>query len=582
VIFVNELFDTSRLKKDSNSIFFVLIVVIAVIIAYWRVIIQLEVGAMWDTFDFLSNAMYFAGQGFGYADFTRPPFFSFITSLFFRLGFISELTIFAVDGVFFVFGVIGLYLFFKLRFSSFQSFFACLIFVTFPIIISFISTGLSDLPAVSLSIWALYFTVLAVKRNSKFFYLSFPFFMLAFITRYPAALIVFPMIFYILINKREVNYKNLLLGVLLSILVLVPVLIFFFEKFGNPIYPFVAFFGYTQSSLLPGSLLQVQPQYNANIPVYVMGEVITLPENPFYHNDLFYFLKKFPSYVGAASFSMFIISLMGIFIYGVIKIKEKSINTISLADNKFKALIFIILLLIFILTFGSINYLVSELLFLILGFTSYVFLKKDTFRNLDIDFFFIAWFMSFFIFNSVYVLKDDRYFLMMSPAVAYFLTLGFFSVVERFKWKYKNINLVKLGLTGFLVIIILFSTTSYLFNMPNGIDKVKVMHNDTLEASNWFKDHEPDYKNKIIYADFWPYFNWYLKTPIVPMPVFKDGKLYYYRLNNYKIDNNSNIQYNKILNENKVDYYFSDKKGLNLTSYEPIKQFGIITIYQRI
>ena len=89
---------------------------------------------------------------------------------------------------------------------------------------------------------------------------------------------------------------------LLAILVLVPVLILFFDKFGNPIYPFVAFFGFTQNSLLPGSLLQVQPQYNANIPVYVMGEVVNSPENPFYSNDLFYYLKKFPFYVGASSF----------------------------------------------------------------------------------------------------------------------------------------------------------------------------------------------------------------------------------------------------------------------------------------
>lgn len=568
--------------KHLNLLYLILISIIASLIAYWGVLIQSELGPVWDTFDFLSNAMYFAGHGFGYVDYTRPPFFSFITSLIFRLGFISELTIFALDGVFFVFGVIGLYLFFKLRFNSFQSFFGCLIFVTFPIVLSYTSIGLSDIPAISLSIWALFFTVLAVKRNSKFFYLSFPFFMLAFLTRYPTALIIFPMIFYILINREEVNYKNLILGVLLSILVLVPVLIFFFEKFGNPIYPFVAFFGFTQTSILPEFLYQVPHQYNSNIPVYVMGESVNSPENPFYRNDLFYFLKLFPFYIGNSSFSMFIITLMGIFIYGIIKIKDKSIKTISLTGNKFKVLISLILLLLFILTFGKINYLGSELLLLILGFTSYIFLKKDNFQNINIDFIFMVWFMSFFIFNSVYVIKDHRYFLMMAPAVTYFLTLGFFSVVERFKWKYKNFNLVKLGLISFLLVIILFSSSYYLFSMHNGRSGDKTINDETLAASNWFKDYEPEYKNKIIYADLWPYFNWHMKTKIVPMPVFKEGKLYYYRLNNYKVDNNSNIQYNKILNENNVDYYLSDKKGLNLTSYKQVNQFGRVTIYQRI
>ena len=118
---MDKLFNTGILKKDSTSVFLVSIIVIAVIIAYWRVLIQSELGPIWDTFDFLSNAMYFAGQGFGYVDYTRPPFFIYYFFSF-RLGFISELTIYAVDAVFFVFGVVGLYLFFKLRFSSFQSF----------------------------------------------------------------------------------------------------------------------------------------------------------------------------------------------------------------------------------------------------------------------------------------------------------------------------------------------------------------------------------------------------------------------------------------------------------------------------
>jgi 4-amino-4-deoxy-L-arabinose transferase-like glycosyltransferase len=582
VIFVDKLFDTSRLKKDSTSVFLVLIVVIAVIIAYWRVIIQSELGPIWDTFDFLSNAMYFAGQGFGYVDYTRPPLFSFITSLIFRLGFISELTIFAVDGVFFVFGVIGLYLFFKLRFSPFQSFFGSLIFATFPIVIGYVSIGLSDIPAISLSIWALFFTVLAVKRNSKFFYLSFPFFMLAFITRYPSALIIFSMFFFILINRKEVNYKNLLLGVLLSILVLIPVLIFFFEKFGNPIYPFVAFFGFTQYSILPAGILQVQPQYNPNIPVYVMGESVNSPENPFFANDLFFFIKNSRFYVGTSLFAVFIICLMGIFIYSINKIKKKSIKTISQANNKYKVLLSVILSFLLIMTFGRINYLISEILFLILALTSYLLLKKYNFRNLDVDFLFMVWLMTFFIFNSVYVIKDQRYFLAMAPAVAYFLMRGYFLAVEQFKWRYKNFNVIKLVFSTIFIVMILSSTTLLLSAWSENRPGDNTTNDDILAAINWFIEYEPEYKNKIIYADYWPYFNWHLKTKIVPMPVFKDGKLYYYRLRSNNVDNNDNTQYNKILDENNVDYYFSDKTGLNLTSYKPIKQFGIVTIYQRI
>ena len=75
--------------------------------------VQIEIGPVSDSFDFLSNALVFAGHGIGYSDLLRPPFFSFIISLFVRLGFTSTSTIFFVDGGLFVFGVIGMFYAFK-------------------------------------------------------------------------------------------------------------------------------------------------------------------------------------------------------------------------------------------------------------------------------------------------------------------------------------------------------------------------------------------------------------------------------------------------------------------------------------
>jgi 4-amino-4-deoxy-L-arabinose transferase-like glycosyltransferase len=174
----------------------------------------MEVGPIWDTYDFLSNAMYFAGQGFGYTDLTRPPFLPFLTSLLFRLGFVYESTIYYLDAFFLVFGAVGLYLFFRMKFEPIISFFGSLLFSTFPVVIIFAGIGLSDIPSVALSIWALYTTVLAVKRDSKFFYLSFSLGVLAFLTRYPAGFIVFPMLFYLIINRKSLSIKPMIGGIL--------------------------------------------------------------------------------------------------------------------------------------------------------------------------------------------------------------------------------------------------------------------------------------------------------------------------------------------------------------------------------
>ena len=73
------------LKKHVNTIIFlILLTVIVSLITYYRVLVQIDIGPVSDSFDFLSNALVFAGQGTGYSDLLRPPFFSFIISLFFR------------------------------------------------------------------------------------------------------------------------------------------------------------------------------------------------------------------------------------------------------------------------------------------------------------------------------------------------------------------------------------------------------------------------------------------------------------------------------------------------------------------
>jgi 4-amino-4-deoxy-L-arabinose transferase-like glycosyltransferase len=304
--------------------------------------IQIEIGPIWDTCDFLSNALLFAGQGIGYTDLTRPPVLPFLTSLFFRLGYVSPAAIFVLDGVTFVFGVIGFYLLLNARFNSMQSFLGALLFATFPIVLLFAGSGLTDVPSISLSIWAIYFTVMAVKKDSKVFYLAFPFFVLAFLTRYAIAFIIFPMLLYILINKKfvkDINY--ILIGIFASVLLIIPVLLFFYSTFGNPIYSFVMFFGLTTTSS----------------PIS--------PENFAYHPNLFYFILNSPTYLGSVGFTFLLTIFFGLFVYIFIKLRKRELEVKTPlkyffnVENKFtklKLLISLILLTIFVGTFGKITY----------------------------------------------------------------------------------------------------------------------------------------------------------------------------------------------------------------------------------
>ncbi|MFY9638675.1 MAG: hypothetical protein WAK14_07755, partial [Methanobacterium sp.] len=144
-----------------SIIYLLLLIIIVSFITYYRILVQIEMGPILDSVVFLANALTYAGQGTGYSNLLFPPFFSFIVSLFFRLGYVYSSTLFAVDGGFYVFGIIGLYLFLRIRFNELESFLGGLLYATFPIVIVILGLGLSDLASVSISIWALYFLVLS-------------------------------------------------------------------------------------------------------------------------------------------------------------------------------------------------------------------------------------------------------------------------------------------------------------------------------------------------------------------------------------------------------------------------------------
>ncbi|WP_321422172.1 glycosyltransferase family 39 protein [uncultured Methanobacterium sp.] len=531
--------------RDHDSLVFgVILVFLVTLIAYYRVQIQIEIGPIWDTFDFLSNAMYFAGQGFGYTDLTRPPFFPFLTSLIFRLGVVSESVIFYLDASFLVFGAVGLYLFLRMKFDAMESFLGSLLFSTFPVVVLFTGVGLTDIPSVSLSIWALYATVLAVKKNPLFFYISFPLAMLAFLTRYPAGFIIFPIFFYLVINRHEVSLKNMIGGILLSLLPGLIVLLFFYNQFGNPLGPFSSFYGSTQK---------------AGSTTYV-----------YYHPDPLYFLKHILSYIGVGGMIIILGLVISAFVglvtrFNDIKLKFKQYSVPEMAlHTKIKVLMLFLLFSLFIITFARTHYFISEIIFLVFCFVLFYTLRNSNIKDLDIHLFFVSWFMAFLIFHSVYTVKDDRYFITMTPALTYFLILGFSQIKKFWALESKYKNMIYNIFAVILVFMMLVAAAVYIPGIYDHESKNVVDLNDIKMASQWLEINDPQYFDKNISSDQWPYFSWYLKTNVKQVQLF-----------------NSNKDYENNLNRDNATYFLTDTEGLNLTNYQLIKQFGYVTIYKR-
>jgi len=551
------------LNKNINSIIFLLLLtVIVTVVTYYRILVQIHIGPVSDTVDFFTNALVFAGQGIGYSDLTRPPFFSFITSLFIRMGYTSINTIFYVDGGLFIFGVIGLFMLLKVKFNDLESFLGGLLYATFPILLTILAVGFSDISSVSFSIWAIYFMVLAVKKDSRFFYLAFPFAMFAFLTRYNNALLIFPIFLYILISRDKVNIKNIILGIVASILVILPVLIFFYEKFGNIIYTFMNF--ESTSTVVSGSI-----------------------ESAVYNPNIFFYIQMFPRFVGPQGITIMLIILLGTFLYLVLYFIRNNRDNKKLFEemrlNKYKLILFFVLGIIFLASFGKIVYMISEILFFIFVYIFYEITKINKFKNLELHLMFFTWFMAFFIFSSVFVIKDNRYFLLMAPPVIYFMILGLHEISNAFNLRIKDRNVIFPVLAIMLTVIIVLSTATQIPNILQA-NNDKVTTNEQIElASQWFVSYDPNYKNQNIYSDLWPNFSWYLKTNVKPVPIFKNNQT----IKDGGVTNNTfnqadSNQYNNYLLTNNADYYLCVRPGLNLTSYNPIKKFGIITIYKKI
>jgi hypothetical protein len=564
-------------KNNQRSILsFLLFTLTVIFITYLCFRINMDIGPIWDTYDLLADAALFSGKSIGYFDLIRPPVMSILTSLYFRLDGLAIWPIMFIDGLIFILGSIGLYLVFKLRFDDLNSFLGALLFVSFPITLTFAARGLTDLPSICIAICGLLFTLMAVKKDSRFFCMALPILMIAFLTRFSTALVIFPIFLYILMNKNEIkSFKDILIGILISILIITPFTVFFYMDFGNPLNIFLDFFQTSSASL-------------SDSAVASMGF--------FYNTDFFYYAKLIPEWTWPEGLYIFIIIIIGLisFILRILrKVKNKRINLnhrqvvtskkIQLLENqgKLKLILSIIFLLTFIFTLQKVHYLLSELLFFCFLYCLYELVKIYKVRNLDFDFLFISWFMAFFIFHSLYVVKDFRYLIGMAPPIAYFLIRGFTLATSQLRFNIKGKSITQL-LAPLLILLTLLSLVAYLPTLPETNVYLKEMNDNSFNLSIWLVNYDPEYKTKVIYSDNWPYTAWYLQRNVSKMPSFRDNQVLYTGAKNYDFTKNDMMEYNRELDDNNVDYYFSRRAGLNLTNYKLIKQIDDFILYEKI
>jgi hypothetical protein len=560
------------LKKLFHNPLLILILITLGLFTY-LLNVQMKIGVpYWDVFNYLNNALNFAGiDNSGSINFL-PPLVPIMTSVLFRMGYVSIDAIFIVSGLISIIGIIGLYLLLKERFNPIQSLTGTLIFMSLPVVMSWFVSGGIDIPGVVFSIWTIYFMILGVKKDSKFLYFVLPLLLVASLARYTSGLIVLPMILYLLISFNDIkkieNIKKVILGIIIEFGVLIALFSYFFIK------------------------LKLDALNISNLFFAVITSSATGVGDVGYNPNLLYFLQNLLNYIslgplngtyqqilnpsqGIPSILSYLIAAvvivgLSIYIYIGISSKIRRLNKPLINNsNILKTITILALIFCLIISFYYKSFIFTEIIFLALLYLIYRFLgyskNKHSEKVINLDFLFLSWFGAYFIFHAILPFKVDRYFITMAPALTYFIILGLSEVVDRITPAIKSSNLKNWGIYLIIGLVLLsVSTATYIGHSPK-----KTFTVDIGNASEWITNYDTDYKNKTIGSDYPNAVTWYLHKNIV------GGFPKFY---------NNSDEFADYLQKSGV-YYFIDSTSQphpDLKGYLIIKTFGVVAIYKKI
>lgn len=523
------LLEYSASLKRAESIAPLLVAALGFVIIYFRFRQQVVQGPGWDPFAFLANALEFAGRGIGYNELHRPPLISFLTSLFFRAGFVQEWALFAVDGILVFLGMMGLYKLLNLRFPTWLSLLGALLFLSFPPVIGLTTTGYTDLPSVALSIWAIYFVILALERDSRYHWIAWPIFTLAGFMRFTGFLLIVP-ILPLLVGRASIlrNLKDIAIGLSLSLLMTIPAFVLYWRIFGDPIFPFTNVF-------------------------FAIAEPPPNIESFATNRSLMWFLDNMKGFVLHPSLHPLYGILSSLVVIGLFLRLAKMARRVK--RDIYHNLFLLAALTLYVFIFLKANFAIRQVSLVVLGILLYHHFAKADQKSVTLDVIFLLWFMTYFDYHSHDPVKIERYFLVMAPSVAFFVLVGLESVVGAFGQRSPRAVLTA-AMMSVLGIAIFLSFEFVFVGKPQKDPLVS----DAIRTSQWLRNNDPQISEASIYSDLWPVFSWYLRQKVDPMPFFKDKRAFNHELEKYDID------------------YYLTIRDRTVPSYETKAQIGTVTV----
>ena len=571
IMMFNNILDDLNISK--NDFFYLLILtVFSILITYTLINFNQALGIYCsDVFIYLSNSLVFAGYESSILYLYLSPVICILTAILFKLGFLSEASLYLVTGIFCILANIGIYVLLKNKFSSLLSLCGAFLFGSFSLTLLWWANGTLDVPAVALSIWTVIFILLAVDNDSKYYMIAIPLFVLAVFTRY-TALFLLPLILLYYLSKHDFftnldllivdrqEFSRKLKSYIKS------------EEFRNILKSFAIAFMlvvlFSATILAYGSNLSFLTQ-SSTFASGSKGEVI---DNA-YTTDTFFYLHDFPNFLysdyvsfdnvipvlnGLNPMSFF---LIGLFAAGILLSGYKLINAERKGESKYKYLVwilFVVLLVISILSF-KINSLITITLILIdLVILFSYFRKIGIDREIySTDIFMLAWLLVYFIFFTFLNIKVNRYIITVFPAFIYFVIYALNEILDlsgKFEFfEFKKQNLLKI-IPILLIVFCIFSAFTFTSTVHYNED-----FNKNKVIADYLTEYDSDYMSKDVAVFKQRPYNWFLRMYTIPIT---DDRLDY-------------------LESSNITYYISDG-NFNLSNYTMIYQKEGLYLYERI
>lgn len=501
-----------------------------------------------DIYLYLIEALSFDGYFFNEYSYINSlsPLIPFLTSLLFRLGFVTEVSIFLVTSVFFFFSIIGVYQLLRLRFDEIYSVFGVALYCSFTIIMHWAGNGSIDIPSLSLYTWGVYFFIKATNQD-KYFYISIPLLVLSVFAKY-VSVIGLPVVFVYLLSNNSIlktfknSYKEIFAGLIISLISIIPFIYFFITH--NVYSSMNTYLSSVQSASGSGlnevndflfyilNLHKIIFRYNDIIGLILIFIMIIGIIFAVYH--FYKILKRYYEDNSSSSnvndklvfFGLFV-SVVGVFLSFLLT-KDYSFS--------FCIPLFYIFICLFALSFSRV-------------FVNYL---KD-YNCFSYDLLMFSWFLSHLIFLSAFSAKAYRYGIAFVPPLVFFITYGFKKICE----SSHNIRFNKKILPYLGIICLFLISFGQLI-----VDKHDVWVDDEKATVKWLEENV-DLDNVNIWSDR-PVYAWYLK------------KDYHYVDNRASVTNLSE----EMLDKN-VYYYISHEPRLTISNYTKIKIIGSETIFKR-